>query len=60
MANKCNHNIDDPKSSLKEIKKIEMVFPPCKKFFCPCCQQFYIYTKASDGTLVLDKDDKKS
>ena len=44
----CNHNIEDPKNSLKKLSKRTMVYPPKDEYICTICHNFFEIKKQEE------------
>ena len=55
----CNHNINDTKSSLKELPFQLLIYPPRLSFQCEVCEEVFEYIKLDDGTFQSVKEVKE-
>ena len=47
-GNKCNHNPNDSKTSLKKLQKRIMTYPPIQEYVCTVCHKFFEVEKKAE------------
>lgn len=56
---KCNHNLNDINSSLKQLPLLLLSFPPRLSFQCEECGEVFEYIKLDNGTYQSVKEVKE-
>lgn len=50
---KCNHELDLEGTTLVQIPKRVMAYPPSKDCFCQCCKKTFKFELTKEGKFAL-------